>query len=307
MMKTKILLKRMLINKTVFCVLFISLFLSLSAFCDNKIAVVISGKSEIFNEVLEGFKFQIQQNLKGVKIEELILTDKNSEKIQAKLTEFTPDYTLTIGRPAALLLFKMIDIPFVYTMVYEPLGSHLIDAQGNNLCLGSGIKPVISAEIQLAELKKVISKTAKVGILYGEEFSKFIESAQAAASKQGIIIESQLVADTYEASKNFRVLSKKGIDTFWLLPDSTVLTEGTESFYFGICKISGINVLSFDSKHLKSQAAVVVTPNFGEMGQQAAGLVIKGLNGEIVRNEPLIEPVSFRTLIEQKNIQNMEY
>jgi ABC-type uncharacterized transport system substrate-binding protein len=205
-----------------------------------------------------------------------------------------------VGGQAAELCKKLILFPFIYTMVLNPVKADLMDPSGKNKPNCTGIKVFIDPKSQLEQLKKTLPKTKVIGRLYSAQSVDMLAKAKEVAKQMGMTLETVEVKSLDEVSQKFRELVKKGIDAFWLQVDSNVLSQSTLEYLVHGCQMREINLLTFNPNHVKDGASIAVYIDYTGLGEQAAKITTRILNGAPIDSIPSAEAEAPKTSINTK-------
>ena len=109
------------------------------------------------------------------------------------------------------------------------------------------------------------------------------------ARGQGLQLLSKSVSSEKEVPDALRSILPT-VDTVWLVPDSTVLTEDSLDFLLSSTLEAKIPVVGFSSGLVRSGALLGLYVKYEDIGKQAAGLVISILEGKKMVSGTLHEP-----------------
>lgn len=211
-----------------------------------------------------------------------------------------PEVLVAIGAKAlAFAATLKTDRPIVYLLVPSP--KSIVKGRRNV----TGVEMTIPPARQLAGLIAVLPDAKRVGTIYDpRNSSQFIAKAQAAAAKLGIeLLAEQALSPKQvpELLTNFR----GKIDSFWILPDLTVLTPQTLEKILLFSLTEKVPVLSFSEKYLKEGAAVAVTFDLAAMGKEAGELTWKILQGGNVNTLPPVSADKVRIEVNDKVLDKL--
>jgi ABC-type uncharacterized transport system substrate-binding protein len=285
---------------TVFSLLFFFFLSFTSPALATRVAVVLSGKDPIYQKLAEAYLQNLHKNHPDLQSLIFYLSEQDPEDVRKQLLNFYPNVNFAVGGKAAELCKKLILFPFIYTMVLNPEKADLMDPHGKNKANCTGIKVLIDPKSQLEQLKKVLPKTKVIGRLYSAQSAEILGKAQEVAQQMGLTLETAEVQSLDEVSQKFRELVKKGIDAFWLQVDPNVLSQSTLEYLVQGCQMREINLLTFNPNHVKDGASIAVYIDYTGLGEQAAKITTRILNGTSIDSIPSAEAEAPKTSINAK-------
>lgn len=144
----------------------------------------------------------------------------------------------------------------------------------------------IPPEKQLVLLQEALHDVNRVGLLYDPAKTGYlVEKARYYSRKLGI----KLIVKEVHSSKEVPSIINKmkyGIDVFWMLPDTTVITPETAEFLFLFSIENKIPVLTFSDKYLELGAVMSVSLDAFDIGRQAGEMAKEILSGTNIKNLP---------------------
>jgi putative ABC transport system substrate-binding protein len=193
-----------------------------------------------------------------------------------------PKLFIAIG-PDALNAVKNLGVPVVLSMVMNP---HSMGLEGKQV---TGIDLFISIEAQLDELRAVLPKATRVGVIYAPHSTGYIvELAKEAAKKEGFTIVGRAVRSADEAIVAMDGLT--GVDVFWMLPDTTVITQETVKHLLLLSLERKIPVYALSEKYVKNGALMALGIDPTLLGRQIGEMANRVLSGENASSIPF-EPI----------------
>jgi putative ABC transport system substrate-binding protein len=248
------------------------------AAANPKVIVIQSLMIKPYEEALSGFKSACD-----CKIERLILSEMGGVDVVKEVSKIKPDIILTVGIDALSKVKKIKDIPIVYIMVLNPQS---VISKEENI---TGVSMNIPPEKQLVLLQEAFHDVNRVGLLYDPEKSGYlVEKAQYYSRKLGI----KLIVEEVHSSKEVPSIINKmkyGIDVFWMLPDTTVITPETAEFLFLFSLENKIPIFTFSDKYLELGAVISVGLDAFDIGRQAGEMAKKILSGTDIMNLPRVD------------------
>jgi putative ABC transport system substrate-binding protein len=248
------------------------------AAANPKVIVIQSLMIKPYEEALSGFKSACD-----CKIERLILSEMGGVDVVKEVSKIKPDIILTVGIDALSKVKKIKDIPIVYIMVLNPQS---VISKEENI---TGVSMNIPPEKQLVLLQEAFHDVNRVGLLYDPEKSGYlVEKARYYSRKLGI----KLIVEEVHSSKEVPSIINKmkyGIDVFWMLPDTTVITPETAEFLFLFSLENKIPIFTFSDKYLELGAVMSVGLDAFDIGRQAGEMAKKILSGTDIMNLPRVD------------------
>lgn len=217
-----------------------------------------------YNEALRGFK-----NTCGCSVKELPVSEMEPAGILRETGRAGSMTVLAIGRDALEQVKDLGVIPVIYAMVSEP---QAIIQGAKNI---SGVSMDIPFERQLTELLKILPDIKRIGLVYDPvESSPAVQKLTRAAKARGIEVIANKV-DRHDAVPAAISLMKRGIDVFWMLPDTTVVTPGAFEFMLMFSFESRVPILTFSKKYAEMGAFMSIQADAFHVGEQAGELFKK--------------------------------
>lgn len=250
----------------------------------KKVVAVKTSNIAAYNLALDGFRkafggeVVVQEIPRGAGLDDAAI---------ARIRSQGPAAILAIGSKAAASLASRIhDVPIVYCMVFEPKKRHL---DGANV---TGVGLEIPAAEQLRQLKRVVPKLSKVGVVYDPaKTGPLVDTARSAAKKLGITLVEYKVDKTSEVPDAIDDVAGRS-DALWLPPDATVVTHETFKHLLVVSLERKLPVLVFSVAFVKAGALLGVAPDYSAIGGVAAKLVDQILGGKKPSEIPMREPPS---------------
>ena len=220
-------------------------------------------------------------------------------KIGRKIRASNAKLVLAVGLKAALAAkLEIIDIPVVYCMVLNPEKYDLLRPNMEGIDLGTPINR------QLDILHNLVPHMKRIGVLFDpSKTNGLVQRARDLARDQGIHLLSKPVSSEKEVPDALRSLLPT-IDTVWLVPDSTVITEDSLEFLLSSSLEAKVPVVGFSSGLVRSGALLGLYVKYEDIGKQAAELVISILKGKTIPIGTLHDPAQVRIAL---NLKVAEY
>lgn len=145
---------------------------SAEAWAKPKIGVLLFTQETHYKEALNGIMAQLKKEGFGESRADFIMENAEGSKIKVielakKFVETRVDLVIVLGTSATLIAMQEIkDIPIVFSMVYDPVGSGIArdwESSGNNTTGSSTYMPRMSNVIQVL---KELAPLKKLAVLY---------------------------------------------------------------------------------------------------------------------------------------------
>src|SRR5215831_8773438 len=174
---------------------------------------------------------------------------------------------LAIGPQAAQVAKAEVqDIPVVFLLVRNPRKYGL---EGDNI---AGISLDVPIEAQLAVYKSLLPTLQVLGVIYDpEKTGALVKEADEAAGKFGLRFLAASVASQAEVPAALRSLLGK-VNALWLLPDDTVVTPESLTFFLLTAFKQNLPVLTISDAFVEAGALASLSADYTDMGRQACQL-----------------------------------
>ena len=268
-----------MIKNTFFIFLLLILILPPSiADAKQRIVVVQGFEIKPYEEALKGF-----QSVCNVETKTIVISEQEGTEIIKSIRRIKPDMILVVGVDALSKVKMIKDIPIVYLMVLNPPSP--ISKQENI----TGVSMNIPPEKQLGLLQEVLYQVKRVGLLYDPSKTGFlVEKALYSSKKLGIKLIVKEVHNPKDVPSMLDSM-KDGIDAFWMLPDTTVITPETVEYLLLFSLENKIPVLTFSDKYLDLGAMISVGIDAFDIGRQAGEIAKEILSGTNIKNLPRVD------------------
>ena len=159
----------------------------------------------------------------------------------------------------------------------------------------SGIDLRPSPTLVAAELVRLLPKGATVVSYYNQQYSGgFIDEAQEAFKKQGLVLDAQPWPD-----QDVQIMlnnSMKKADCYWMQMEYQSVSPDTLRLLFGLAK-KGKVLIGLSEKYVRAGAMLAWTPNAKFIGDQATPLINRILAGEAAATIALQHPEKMKLSI----------
>jgi len=285
------------ISRLISAVVFLLLFSSPPTPCaaDQQDVVAIKGHDiKPFNDTIAGFSASC-----GCRVTELLSEDLDRADVMREVRAVRPRAVFAVGTEALSLVDSLRTIPVIYAMVPNPQPAS--PERNNQAGVGMNLPP----EKYLAELRKVMPDVRRVGLVYDpQKTGPYVKKAVQAALAMGIDLITKEVRNPREAIAAIRGL-KGEIELFWMLPDSTVITQETVEFLVYFSFENKVPLLAFAEKYVAMGALMSLGIDDADAGRQAGELYKRVLEEGVLNGPRVIEPEKVVLSINLKTAEKM--
>ncbi|MCK5682002.1 ABC transporter substrate-binding protein [bacterium] len=201
-----------------------------------------------------------------------------------------------------------LDIPVVFTVVADPVGSNIVASLRHPHSNFTGISHV-SKELlpqRLLIFKKAFPKIKRMAVFFdpGEEISmssfnqRYIHQA---AQDQGVAMVVKHVSNLAEMQSTCLGLTTADIDSVFMLPDALSVAYFDE--FLNLSQRLQIPLMVIDNMLLRRGGVIGYSPDFYDVGVQAATVVNQILKGVLVGDIAVQNPEKVRLVISLKEVQ----
>jgi putative ABC transport system substrate-binding protein len=191
----------------------------------------------------------------------------NTKGIVDRIMAAPPKLIVAIGPLAAQVAKAEVrGVPVVFAMVRNPRKSGL---EGDNI---SGISLDVPIEAQLTMYKSLLPALRVIGVIYDpEKTGPLVKEAGEVAEKFGLRFLATAVASQTEVPAALRGLLGK-VDALWMLPDDTVITPESLTFFLLTAFKHNLPVLTISDAFVEAGALAALSADYTDMGRQACQL-----------------------------------
>ena len=243
----------------------------------SEVLVVQSLRSPLYDEAIRGFKGAC-----AVSTRTLVLSDYADAELARVIREERPRLVLAVGDRALAALRKIRKTPVIALMALS-----ITNPEVSSATL-SGVSLFVSPERYLSLFQKI--KAKRIGIVHDPARSGwYLKLARAEAERLGMELVVREVHNPRQTMSQLDSLKGK-VDSLWVLPDTTAVTNETLEAYFLFSQRETIPVISFSASHLKLGAMIALEIDRGEMGKQAGEITQKLLQGAEPGDRAVVSP-----------------
>lgn len=188
---------------------------------------------------------------------------------------------LAIGARAALVARERSKHPVVFCGVFSPDKWKL---SGKNI---TGVTLDASVKEQFAVLQKMMTGLRSIGVIYDPRVSSdLIREAKSASQGLGLRLETREVSSHKEVTWAMRDLVSQ-VDAQWVIADSTVVNVENLRHMLLTSVENKVPILAFSDAVVREGALASVSTPAEEIGEEAAGLANRILNGQLISSLPI--------------------
>jgi len=221
------------------------------------------------------------------------------KKLAHKLRASNPSLVVAVGLKAALAAkVEIEDVPIVYMMILDPL-KHQLTA--DNM---TGTLLEVPIDQQLKIMRTFLPTLHQLGTLYDPaKTSPRVKDAVRQATNYDFQLKGLPVESDKDVPQQLRSLLSD-VEAFWLMPDSTVLTNESVRFILESALARQIPVIGFSPEFTRLGALLSMSVNYGDVGRETGLLAKRILDGE--RLLPL-DPVPIERLKITVNLKTARF
>ena len=200
---------------------------------------------------------------------------ETGKKLARKLRASNASLVVAVGLKAALAAkVEIIDIPIVYMMILDPL-KHQLTA--DNM---TGTLLEVPVDRQLKIMRMFLPTLHQLGTLYDPvKSSTRVKDAVRQATNSNFQLTGLPVESDKDVPQQLRTLLSE-VEAFWLMPDSTVLTNESVRFILESALARQIPVIGFSPEFTRLGALLSMSVDYGEVGRETGLLAKHILDGE---------------------------
>lgn len=250
----------------------------------RSLVVFQSGNVSLYDDVLAGIRKEFTGHLKII---DLTPHTGPQGKVMDLLQRDPPPVVVTLGQGAAQIFRESPlsrKVPVVYAMVADP------DAHGLKTSHSTGVSFDISPRSILETMKAIMPKLERVGVVYDPlRTGSLVEEARSLAPSMGYEILATRIEEAGELESVLRAF-EKGVDIFWLLPDSTVLSGQNYDHLLKFSREFRVPIFAFSQELVRKGSLLSITPDYQDLGVQVGLVVKKVLDGTDAKLIPVVKP-----------------
>jgi putative ABC transport system substrate-binding protein len=268
---------------------------------ESLIVVVQAKATKPYEEVLDGFSTSLKA--KGIKAQFDVHTLEGDigqiDRILEDAAEKDADLILTVGTAVTEYVVKKDpDIPIVYSLVLEMVGTDRIDVTGVTLNF------LLSSHFEW--MRRFLPKARRIGVLYNpENNSKRIKQAIKRAAESGFVLVAEAVEKPQDLPAALERIAKEA-DVLWGIPDDVVLNPQTAKQLLLFCYRNKIPFIGPSKAWVKAGALYALDRDYNDIGTQCAdiaSLILQGSASEPPRPQ---SPKKITYYVNMKTAKHMK-
>jgi putative tryptophan/tyrosine transport system substrate-binding protein len=254
----------------------------LTALCQGPeqamIAVLKSAENSIYDQAVVSFSEGCRARVTVFKMNGSLQTGR--EQIEV-INSGKYRMVLAIGASAALVARERSKHPVVFCAVFSPDRGRLT---GNNI---TGVTLDASVKEQFSALQKMMPGLKTIGVIYDPRVSSdLIREARSASKGLGLHLETREVSSHKEVTWAVRDLMGL-VEAQWVIADSTVVNAENLRHMLLTSVENKVPILAFSDAVVREGALASVSSPKEDIGDEAAGLANRILNGELISTLPI--------------------
>ncbi len=254
------------------------------------IAFMMSGRQKPYEEAAKSARVA----LSGRSVLQLQMSnDLSRRKVRNRLKRAGITGILAFGRLATVLADELDSgLPIVYCMVLDP----------SSVPAGTaGVSLRIPFSLRFRKLLLLLPNVKKVAIIYDPENSaKTLARARAAALQATLQLLPIEAGTVTEVSQALRLVRKRGCDALLMIPDPSVYNGKTMRYILRYTIEHRIPFMATDRRLVEDGALCAVSPEFADIGTQAASLLKRVLSRGSAGGTPSESPRRFKFYLNAK-------
>ncbi len=230
-----------------------------------ELLIIQSHRNQVFDQTVR----QIE-NRCGKKSQTYVMGDYAEFDLERIVREEKPRLVVAVGDRPLKASLKLRNTPVIYTMA--------LDAEENRLNKNiSGISMNASPKNYLMLLSKL--GLHRTGVVYDSRKSNaYIKRAKKIAADYGIELVTVQVKQPQEVESALSRLASSGIDSIWMIPDTTAVTAENLDSYSHMAQKSNIPLIGFSKAYLAKGALAVLEASRTKMTEQLCDSILKLLS-----------------------------
>jgi len=254
----------------------------LTALCQNPepatIAVLKSAENSIYDQAVARFSEGCRARVAVFKMNGSLQTGR--EQIEA-INSGKYRLVLAVGASAALVARERSKHPVVFCAVFSPDRTRLAGSNITGVTLDASVKEQFSA------LQRMMPGLKSIGVIYDPRVSsELIREARSTSRTLGLRLETREVSSHKEVTWAVRDLVGL-VEAQWVIADSTVVNPENLRHMLLTSVENRMPILAFSDAVVREGALASVSSPTEEIGDEAAGLANRILNGQLISTLPI--------------------
>jgi putative ABC transport system substrate-binding protein len=263
---------------------------SATALAAPTVAVIKSGPFAPFDRATRKIVTTLRQSPVKPEILTFDLEDDqaNAGAVLARVRGANPDVIMPVGSLATeSALAGSSTAPIVFSMVLYPEESGYLRGHRQRL---TGASLDIPPDVQFTYVRRLLPAVRRIGVLFDPgETGAVVESARGAASKQGLTLVAKPVNEGDDVIAALRKLMAE-VDVIWTVADSRVITTETTPALILASLRQRMPLIGLSVAHVRAGALAALYCDYEDVGEQAATLALRILQGEPPASLPVTHP-----------------
>jgi len=220
-------------------------------------------------------------------------------EIAAEFVRLRVDVIVTVGSVARLVKQVTTNIPIVFTVGIDPVGSGLVASlarPGGNVT-GLSIQASELAGKRLELLREIVPQLRRVAIMFSADNSESVlemGETQAGALRLGLEVALLAIRRAEDIGPAFQGLKSRADALYVALESRLALSRGR---ILTTALIERLPTIFGDQAHVKAGALMSYGPNFSDLLRRSADYVDKILRGTKPGDIPVEQPTKFELAI----------
>jgi len=205
-------------------------------------------------------------------IEPLVATFPESEPERQLLLRRRPGLVMCLGEtPATWAVQRQEPFPLAFTMIVDPQRlRETRDESAVSTRKLHGVSIDVSAEEQVAILKKMLPTVRRIGVMTQDtSLRDTVAAVRQACEKHGLQLVHAEIAGISELPAKFEQLLGE-VDMVWSLPDPNIFQPQLARHIIGQCAARGIPLLGLSASFVKAGATISFERDYHEIGRMLA-------------------------------------
>ena len=280
------------------------------AFCEEQYVIAVIRSQDIipYGSAFIGFQEELKKFEKEVRVEYVDFNFdeyiSQPQELISKMIQTKPQLIFTIGTEATVFAkqnFK--DFPIVFSMVLDPVASGIVksfDSSQENI---TGVSLKISVEEQFKNLKQILPKISKIGMLYdAQKMIALKDEAERAAQNLNLSLVAVSVLSKSEVDQALEDILEKA-DCLWAGVDTLIYNAQSAEHILLMTLRNKIPFMAFSSHYVKAGALLALEADYEDIGRQTAELALKVLRGESAGKIPVQSPRKIQLVTNKKTAE----
>lgn len=236
------------------------------------VSVVFPSDVEAYRQAWEGFQEFLDAKKVPLWVSEYNLKEQEPAAVYSRINKIRPNVVVTLGTKASKLAKEKIkNIPVVFCMVFHPE-----EITTSNI---TGVSMEIPVEIKLQGIKRILPHTKVIGLIYSPGLTEAYKEISQVCLQMGF----KLIGKRIDSEGGFPNALKDiscRIDCFLMIPDSKIYSPGSVKHLLLESLREKFPVVGLSSLYTKAGALFSFNCDYNDLGQQAARITLRILNGE---------------------------